>query len=336
MFFLLSKFQVKKSLKTAIQTSPFLYYRESNKSLLIFLTITLMFGLNALSYAIGAGSSVDTILSHGMGARPMGMGDAYTAVSDDVNGVLWNPAALSTIKTPELGTMLNQGLIDSKDYFFGYVKPSKRSNNAYGVSVTMLDGGNFEFNSPLRISKTLKAQSDTAVSWSYSTKYKSFKDWTLRYGLSFKFLSTTLVEQYSSHCYAFDLGLLMQNKKNISFGMLFQNLGTPVQYLYRAEPIPKNIRLGVSYKGGDYFNSYVTSVEAVNPIVEGSVKIHMGVEYWYAKLIAVRFGYKTGYDLDSMAYGIGFNVKGYQFDYANNAMGELGNTSKISLTMRFK
>ena len=41
----------------------------------------------------------------GWGARPVGMGGAFTAVSDDANGVLYNPAGIYRAKYRELNLM---------------------------------------------------------------------------------------------------------------------------------------------------------------------------------------------------------------------------------------
>ncbi|MFQ6044350.1 MAG: hypothetical protein ACE5PV_26155, partial [Candidatus Poribacteria bacterium] len=39
----------------------------------------------------------------GIGAKPMGMGGAYTAQADDTNAIIWNPAGLADIPKREIG-----------------------------------------------------------------------------------------------------------------------------------------------------------------------------------------------------------------------------------------
>jgi hypothetical protein len=42
------------------------------------------------------------ISKDGVGARPLGMGQAFTAVSDDVTSIYWNPAGLGFLKDKEV------------------------------------------------------------------------------------------------------------------------------------------------------------------------------------------------------------------------------------------
>ncbi len=302
--------------------------RNFFKSLLLIVVFTTA---PSLLYAVTA---TDNVLSQSLGARPLGMGEAFTAVSDDVNALLWNPAGLSTIKKAEASTMFNQGIAGSGNTFFGFVKPDKRYNSAIGVSIFIMDGGSFEYNSPMGITKNYKAQMDYLTSVSYSKKVRDFDDWALRAGVNGKFLVSTLVEQYSSDSFTADLGLMFQNKKGVNLGLLMQNYGGGLKYLTVSESLPSAIRVGASYTGGDFFNGYTTSIESVSGTSASG--FHAGVEYVYAKLISVRVGFKSGYDLGALTYGVGFNIKGYQLDYAVNSMGELGNTNKISLIMRLK
>ena len=45
--------------------------------------------------AVYAADFLEEGLKSGLGARPLGMGGAFTAVSDDINAIYYNPAGLS-------------------------------------------------------------------------------------------------------------------------------------------------------------------------------------------------------------------------------------------------
>jgi len=74
----------------------------------------LIFGLQPfilnLSFASGAGTSGAIILKQTVGARPLGMGEAFVAVADNVAGALhWNPAGLSQIRKHEISAIYLKG-----------------------------------------------------------------------------------------------------------------------------------------------------------------------------------------------------------------------------------
>ena len=54
----------------------------------------------------GYGRASFTTLKVGQSARAAGMGDAYTAVADDINAMFWNAAGLTQIRSPSVSTIL--------------------------------------------------------------------------------------------------------------------------------------------------------------------------------------------------------------------------------------
>jgi hypothetical protein len=79
-----------------------------------------------LAAAPGAWAAFEDL---GAGARGPGMGNAFTAVADDVYAVYYNPAGLGTLNRPQLGasyTQLHAGLSDGSNLstsFIGYAHP---------------------------------------------------------------------------------------------------------------------------------------------------------------------------------------------------------------------
>src|SRR3989339_1100073 len=75
------------------------------------------------------------------GARPYGMGNAYTGLSDDIQGIFYNPAGLSQVRHSELITYYGKpfmGLDDKSNLsegFVGYLRPLRgRESLAFSVS----------------------------------------------------------------------------------------------------------------------------------------------------------------------------------------------------------
>ncbi len=77
-------------------------------------------------------------LDIGFGARPMGMGGAFTGLSDDANAIFWNPAGLARLQNSQLTFMHTRqfGLIPYT--LLGYASRFR----GYGVGLGVLTSGN--------------------------------------------------------------------------------------------------------------------------------------------------------------------------------------------------
>lgn len=80
-------------------------YKKKNKIALFFLSILSVFIFSIGSQKKGYCQSDETLFSNfssGQGARALGMGGAFIAVSDDSTASSWNPAGLVSIVKPEI------------------------------------------------------------------------------------------------------------------------------------------------------------------------------------------------------------------------------------------
>src|SRR5438445_11477059 len=105
------------------------------KSCLILLALFFIGGF--VSSLHGAGTSSAQFLKMGAGARAAAMGDAFSAVADDVTATYWNPAGLAQIKTPEMSLMQNSSLIDTQYQYLAGGFPYH--GKAIGLSLYRLD-----------------------------------------------------------------------------------------------------------------------------------------------------------------------------------------------------
>jgi hypothetical protein len=76
----------------------------------------------------------------GLGARSLGMGNAYTAAGNDFSAMMFNPAGLALIKKAELYTGINYNNYDNNVGFFN--RNSQFSNSIsklgqFGVALPM-------------------------------------------------------------------------------------------------------------------------------------------------------------------------------------------------------
>lgn len=268
------------------------------------------------------------ILTETVGARALGMGEAFTAVSDDVNAIYWNPAGIALLARPEFGAMFLENVEDSKYTFLGMVYPFEKIS--FGASYASFDGGAMDIFTESGV-KTVNANKDYVGILS-AGKSNFFRNCDA--GVSIKMLSSTLIEKYAASSYAVDLGILKKVRK-ISFGLAIQNIGPGIKYMTQSESLPLTIRTGASYNLVNSDKHILLAAGDLIKVSDERVKFNLGAEYWYVKVFALRVGYKAGYDLDSITWGFGFNFRKYKFDYGVGLLGDFGLTNRMSFSIVF-
>ena len=71
----------------------------------------------------GDAGEYGSYLRYGVGARPLAMGGAYVAISDDVYASYWNPSGLIQLKNKEIGSMYAKMSFDRSYTFVSYAQP---------------------------------------------------------------------------------------------------------------------------------------------------------------------------------------------------------------------
>ncbi|MFH1783666.1 MAG: PorV/PorQ family protein [bacterium] len=307
------------------------------------------------AFAGSTGTSGAIVLRYPVGARAVGMGEAFTAISDDVSAVYWNPAGLSFLTQNELLMFYLEGLSDTGYGFVGFASPTKFGTLA--VSITSLQAGKAKIYSLTEPTREVIAQSDYVGIISYANRIVE----PLSIGLNVKVMQSELAEQEKASAYAFDVGLLYETPlKNLFFGAVMQNSGSKIKYISEEDPLPVTSRVGLAYtifikgkieKEESIFEQYFPNFEEKpqSPSVIHAITIaadaekpndedsrsNVGIEYWFGDIFALRSGYKIGRDAEGLTAGIGFAYSGVEFDYAYAPVKDLDSNHRVSLLVRF-
>src|ERR1700730_6994694 len=91
-----------------------------------------------LASSVG-GTSGSEVLSIPVGARAIGMGEAYTAQADDVSSLYWNPAGLAILNQSQASFMYNQNIQDVTYSHLAVATPLE--NGGLGASLSYLSFG---------------------------------------------------------------------------------------------------------------------------------------------------------------------------------------------------
>ncbi|OGR87950.1 MAG: hypothetical protein A3A86_06080 [Elusimicrobia bacterium RIFCSPLOWO2_01_FULL_60_11] len=321
----------------------------------IVLALLLLFPsvLHAAFSSKSAGTSGAAFLKIGAGARPTAMGGAYTAIADDVNAINWNAAGLSLIKEKNEFVAMRAELFQEIQYnFFAFAHPM----GDYGtigvglanLNITGIEQRSADSDTP----DSTFAANDSAYTLAYGRKL--FMD-NLHLGIAGKAIRQTLAGE-AANTFAADLGALYQfPDKPLTAGLAIQNLGAKQKFKSEADPLPLTIKAGSSYRiGQDWQVSGVSTEQNKTGLLmaldlhsprDNDPSIRTGAEFTHGwselTLTSVRAGYETGRNrqVEGMGSGVsagaGVTYKFFTFDFAWVPYGNLGNTFRYSIKLRF-
>ena len=106
--------------------------------------LIIILALSSSIFGTEQGGKDIPLFNIGLGARPAGMGNAYTAVANDCHAVYWNPAGMLFAKPLELGTMQAKLSTDLNVYYLSGVFQNKPKGSALPQSawgIFWINGG---------------------------------------------------------------------------------------------------------------------------------------------------------------------------------------------------
>ncbi|MGB9561249.1 MAG: type IX secretion system membrane protein PorP/SprF, partial [bacterium] len=236
-----------------------------------------------------------------LGARAIGMGGAFVSVSDDANGLYWNPAGISTLNRHELNfdlARLHWGIENEllAHGGIGYIHSLKKLG-AFGIRTKYFSSNIFR---------------QMILSFSYSNRLIGAGERGLFFGVS----GGIIRDSYNKKAFnidqpddpllrnikldktvpIFDAGLIMKFKK-YSIGISVKNINQPdVSVGAEEDKLPFLVFSGFSYKFRDNLLSAL-SFEFERETSEKKTRLFysLGTEYWYLKnILGFRGGLRAG------------------------------------------
>jgi len=283
-------------------------------------------GLTTVTHAEGAGVSGGGTLLLSAGARPSGMGESFTAMTDDITAYFYNPASLSSLKSGQASILYNRGLSD--DNFGQFMLGAPLKNGAFGLSVGYYNAGDIELFDGNQTT-TVNAQTDLTATLGYSQKIKG-----VSLGLAGKFISSELIEQESGRAYAVDIGLSAPVGSKLQLGAALQNYGTELKYVEVGDELPRRLSIGATYSLRTGGVPTILSIDAPYYMNEKELRVGAGLEVSVG-LLSIRGGYKHNSGLNEFSIGAGFLLGRTSFDYAFGMVNELNSEHRVSLSTRW-
>ncbi len=263
------------------------------------------------------------------GARSQGMGGAFTAVADSVNALTWNPAGVALLKNPEVGYLRMLYFADIAYNFGGIAVPLQAGEDTLGLGAGVVNLGS-SFDSTLGVAPAIST-GDNAFLLSIAYRIKNIA----AFGVTGKYIMRNIAG-YNAAAFGGDVGFLVTPGDVVRIGVGIFNVGQPVQFVSASDPLPMTGRLGLGFQIiNDPHNSFMLSIDNSYQIDAQAYQAAAGGEYWLDKTLALRAGYTGDAYQQHWTAGIGLNVKVFQLDYAYAPAGTLGDTHRISATLRF-
>ena len=311
-------------------------------------TLFLAFGFTGLWAASDPRTAGNSLLETA-DARVTGLSGAATALTGDLGVAAVNPAALPTLVGAEASTQFESAPGDVRTGMASF----GRGNGRAGWAATGLffDAGKIDVVPLSGPGYTRRAQQD----WVGALTGGIALGESLRLGVAGKALSSTLVRDYHAAVFAGDAGFQWDVSRNLTLGGAVTNAGPKLTYRNQGDPLPTEYRAGAAVKfalgsGGDESEdpdspwytkirsdkNYITVTGDAVADRFGAVAGAVGLEWDYARRAILRGGMRLGQTGDSFSAGLGFWMKGGRFDYSFQAVGDLPDRHRVTVSWFWK
>jgi hypothetical protein len=315
--------------RKSIRNSELRIHHSKFAATVIFSVIGLTLGLQGAVQAQQLTSGAD-FLTIDSGARSEGMGEAFTAMADDVTALTWNPAGVALLSRPEVGYLHMLYLSNIGYNFGGVVVPLAAGEDSFGLGAGMVNLGTGSFDSTLGIAPAVSA-GDNAFLLSFAYRMKKI----ISFGVTGKYIQEDLAG-YNAGAFGGDAGILITPGDRFRIGLGVFNFGQQVTFISAGDPLPFSGRLGLAWKMIDVpHNSLMLSADNGWQFGSRTYTGAAGAEYWLDRILALRAGFTGDSYQQHPTAGIGINVDPVEFDYAFSPQGTLGDTHRFSLTLSF-
>jgi hypothetical protein len=341
------------------------YLSKRTQQALRLTSLLILSACNALAQKVGSTSM--QFLKVMPSARATAVGEAYSVWASGAEALFWNPGGLATVEGHEFSLTYVDWLFDTQQGAFAYAF-SLGNWGALGFQVQYVDFGIFEETTnefpyiidPERPGMTRRTF--RPFGYLIGATYGRYLTDRFSLGLSMKYVYESLfsdrrvenvmirpgtyddVNTWASGV-LFDFGIRYNTGfRSVQIASAVQNFGPNVRYATESYPVPLLFRVGIAanlfgptglLKEGYEQGRLSIAFDIFHPN-DYAQQFHMGLEYEFMNLIALRGGYKFNYDADGLTLGVGlkYNIGSVRIsmDYSYGEMGAyLNGVQRISL-----
>ena len=240
-------------------------------------------------------------------ARAAGMGDAFTAIADDVTTIFYNPAGLTNLDKFVFNFNHTDWIVNSSIISGAIAKPFGR-NGAIGLSIVKFDTEDFEETTVLDPEGTGRMidAGDVALALAYAIQLTD----NLSFGFKGQYLEEKIDIDKATAITADFSTYYRTGFRDLTLAMIMKNFGPEAKFLSDKFKLPLYFKVNtamslIGSKGSPF--QWLVSVESAFA-TDYRDRYHLGTEMWIADMIALRGGYKFYYDTEDWTIGAGLKV----------------------------
>lgn len=303
---------------------------QIKKSITVFLFLAVI--IPAAGFAAVVGETDDPMVIGG-GARPLGMGRAFTAVADDADAPFLNPAGIAGLKGPQAMGMFTN--LMGEVYYAEFCGAIPASFGTVGAGY-VITGVN-QIPTQVGSSTVYTDYYDSLLLLTYSTPLSRYFGYgrNVFAGINFKVFSRGFTGGVNESALgtSVDIGLKLVATPYLSFGVCRQNvlpvaLGGVVRWSSGAEEAVAGItKFGIAVKPIQWQGNILLVADIDMPASSARpTTMHFGGEWKMHPNLVVRSGFDQSVDASTSSktnwnptYGISLLASGFRIDYAYHA-----------------
>jgi len=227
-------------------------------------------------------------LRNGVGARPLGMGGAFTAVAEGIDAVYYNPAGLGFYPRTMVGASYKSL---SLDRHFGYVAFAFPVRNEAAMAASWL---NFGVSDVVSRGQSRQVLGDIGNSSnSFELSFAKGLSEMISLGGKLRYIQEKL-DDLNSFTIGMDLAAMSRPHKYITLGAVVQNIGSKHQWnggeywsqgTTYEETFPLVLKFGAA---GNLLEGRLIPAVDLETSDKGELKFRGGAEFWYTRKVTRR------------------------------------------------
>jgi hypothetical protein len=259
------------------------------RKLFIYLIAVTLLSASACFAESEDGGYAGVFTTMGVGARPLGLGGAFTGLCDDVNSGYWNPAGVTTVEEFTVGGMYRKLDLDRRYNFFNFVTPIT-GDASLGLSWVNAGVGDVQGRDSDGLPTEEIKNRNNAISLSFARRLIDREPIEmLSLGVNIKYIQEDL-SNINAYGVGFDFGAFARITEEYAVGFAVQNIGSRYNWdsgdyyatygsqgtTYK-ETFPVNFRLGAS---GLFLDKHLVLASDIEKNNKQEMRLHVGGEYW--------------------------------------------------------
>jgi len=297
--------------------------------------LILLIGLCSPLALHAQGSTGLSFLKIGVGGRNIAMGDAAVAGGTNAEAAYYNPALIAASRSASVTIMHNKWFGDITTQYLGAAVPLE--GWSFGVFVGLTSVPEIEI-------RTVPGEAeDTFDSHNFAAGFTAAMPLgeDVEIGITAKYVFEKILV-HSADGYAFDLGIRAQPFEGeilsrVVLGAAVSNLGSMSELHDESSKLPALARYGAAYSIPVQVTKGNLNIEVNGMTLFDNSKTHISIagEIDYSRLLFIRAGYQSGFDVKDFTAGVGVAYSAVRFDYGYTPFKELGSAHTVSLSIIF-